>query len=254
MRTILLVLTATTLLACAGAPFNASGYKHPTHPLAVRYHDAGAKVFISKDWRIDNYILGEHGAPMVAKDGDDYKIVRNVDFDGDGVPDRQKVHRFELKLVHRSNDSVIWMRLIPLAKGDEGLELRVFVDRYVEALTGTGFFAEDLPSGKAKARAQRFAAKVLDVKSRTLGQVEALQADIELANVDQLRLDPASRHAKIRVIFARPGFADTVQGSVRFDIQAPVLVAVGFFSGPGTFDGSVRDFESFVGAVELGKR
>ena len=58
-----LAVVMAPLCGCAAASFDAAGYKHPDYTLTVPYADRQAHVFISPDWRVDNFALDRTGAP-----------------------------------------------------------------------------------------------------------------------------------------------------------------------------------------------
>jgi hypothetical protein len=248
-----LVVTALLLLGCGGGGFTESGYVHSSGLLSVKYRDPSAFRFVSSDWQIDNHVTDEQGRPTYPKEGDDWKVVFDHDISGDGSRERFSWPRFELKLSHRANDAAIWIRTIPLAKSDETMELRVFAERYVDALSGTGFYGVDRFIGATKVTSIQFAAKFLDRRARTLGGQEAFEATIEVANIDQLKLDPTSRHSKIRIVVARTDRKEMYAGGGKY-VTAKLLVVAGYRSRPADFDAGLKDFETFLGSVALNRR
>ncbi|MBI5478027.1 MAG: hypothetical protein HY906_04180 [Deltaproteobacteria bacterium] len=86
-----------------------------------------------------------------------------------------------------------------------------------------------------------------------MGGQDGLEATIELANADQLRLDPASRHSKIRIALARTERKQMHAGGAGY-ATARLLVLVGYANRPGDFDAGLKDFDAFLSTVVVARR
>jgi len=234
---------------CAPKPFGLNGLQYPKQPIVVRYATPGSQIFVSPDWRVDNFLLSDTGEIRAEKENDEYTFSRKADYDGDGREEVYVAPTYILKLLHRKNAGVLWSQMVPLDLNEKERNLDVLVNDYVESLSGAGFYAVSVPSGKVEVHARQYATKIVDKKPRKVGRFEGLEATIELANLDQLKLDPASRSAKIRVVFLRTDYVTRLYQTTTVDV--PLLLVLGLHAQPAYFDATAPDFDSFVGAFEL---
>ena len=187
----LLAALAFPVLGCAtGGTFAADGFHHTDYPYVVRYSDPGTREFLDANWRIDNYVVNYDGTIGALKTTEDYEGPTELDVTGSGNFSKVTLPYFDLKLDNRKTSAVIWLQTIPLNKGREERNLKNLAEDYASAISGSGFYAAVEDQGKV-IREKTFAAKIVEGKETTLGGLEAYDAKIELANADQLRLDPA---------------------------------------------------------------
>jgi hypothetical protein len=225
----------------------------------IRYADPARKEILSEDWRVDNFELSSDGSPKRPKNGPKYKGTRDVD-DGEGSGDllHEDFYVFDLELVHRSSGGVIWARTIPLPPALTDTNLRVLMDDYAAALSGTGFFASDVVSagGNAVAKAQEFATKVVQAKQTSVAGHDAYDATIELANVDQIKLDPNRREAIGRIVLVRTDYFNESLARRHLNdehkVRRRIVMMLGYSNNPTDFPAQLPDFERFISQISLG--
>ena len=245
----LLAALAFPVLGCAtGGTFAADGFHHTDYPYVVRYSDPGTREFLDANWRIDNYVVNYDGTIGALKTTEDYEGPTELDVTGSGNFSKVTLPYFDLKLDNRKTSAVIWLQTIPLNKGREERNLKNLAEDYASAISGSGFYAAVEDQGKV-IREKTFAAKIVEGKETTLGGLEAYDAKIELANADQLRLDPAARTAIIRVVFVRTNYTHDFLGH---DFPVHTFVRVGYRASPGDFDAGLPDFERFLKLLQFG--
>jgi hypothetical protein len=256
---VLPVLALPLAAGCAtgNGSFKADGFHHNDYPYVVHYGTPAAREFLGPDWRIDNYIVSSDGSPGQAKTAAGYRGIQELDLDGDGKPDNTEVYYFDLKLANRKTSAVIWIQAIPLGQEESERNLRVLMDHYVEAIAGTGLYAlkyqeHDTDRDALKqVRARTYAAKVVDSKETKVKNLEAFEATIELANLDQLRFDPSHRASVARVILVRTDyFKDWVIDAK--DMRTRAVLRVGYEADPQDFQAGMPDFERFLSLLEFG--
>lgn len=167
-----------------------------------------------------------------------------MDTDGDGEPETYDAPRYDLKLVHSKTNGVIWVREIPLDANHAEKALDVLVGNYAESMSGSGFYAEDLANDRI-ATAKTFATRILDQKPMVVSGREAVDATIELANVEQLKLASDSRQGKVRVIFVKAGCKRDL-GLRTTSAIVPLLTMIGYYNDPAHFDALIPEFDAFV--------
>lgn len=234
-----------TLASCsAPALFRPEGYFNKVHEYSVRYSDPAHHAFLSADWVVDNYYTDTNGSPTSRKNGDAYRRPRKLEFD-DGSVVEDAIDLFDLKLVHKRTNAVIWLRTIPVTPREGERNLRVIAQDYAEGLSGTGFFATD--TRPIKVGAQQFATRIVEAREGMLDGFQAYDATIEIANVDQLRLDPKTRSGIIRVVFARTPFqVGFGSGGSTGLHRVPVILMAGYYNNPTDYAAQLPEFERFL--------
>jgi hypothetical protein len=246
IRGCLLVVLASALACAKPGVFRPDGYHNELYGYSIHYSDAAARAFVSSDWVVDNYFAGPDGLPGKAKSDEDYRRERTFELDN-GAKHTAKIDIYDLRLVHKKSSAVLWVRTVVLEPRDRERDLRVLMQEYAEELSGTGFFATDV--GKIKIGARQFATKITEARPTTLAGFEAFDGTIEIANVDQLRLDPASRSDMVRVIFARTPYVYSVEDGYT-SAKLPVLLVVGYLNNPTDFARQQPDFDRLLTLVD----
>jgi hypothetical protein len=227
------------------------GLVNETVQYKIPFTNQEKQLFLDEDWRIDNFRV-EHSAfadRWIEMNGGDYRGDILVDREDTGVELRETVRYFDLRLVHRKTNGVIWISSIELAPKQADQELGVLLDSYLETLSGNEFhFVRDL-GPEVRGTERRFAATLQDRRESRVGAHPALDATISVANLDQLKLDPTHRHAQLRVVLLKvpcPRRASTLHGK-RF--VPPVLVVVGYRNAPAYFERNLADFDALLGKI-----
>lgn len=242
-------MLAASLLAGCGPQLpgvvSADGYVSGRYALDVRRgYDAPAAAGLMPDgWKLDNFHEDE------PKRSEAYQTVFHVDADGDGDADWDKTEpAFELRFVHLRHAGVAWLRAVPVSHELAKKDLHVLVLGFVEGLAGGEYETLELSPGRATTIEKRFASTLLNAEPCRLAAQECEAASIELANVDQLKLDPTYRSHKLMVVLTRTSFAYApVDGAATF----PVYLVAGYSNQPSQFDAGLRDFIGLLQHVEI---
>ena len=248
-------LLALPLFGCAttGGSFTADGYHHGEYPYAIHYSAPPKKAFLGPDWQVDNYYVAENGEIGDRKQSDRYQGRETIDLKGDGNLTRWKTDYFDLKLENRKTSAVIWVQTFPLGHKEADRNLRNLVEDYAEDLSGSGFFWSVRDGRTVKAKT--YAAKIVSGADTSLGGDQAYDAQLELANLDQVRLDPNARTARIRVVLVKTGYLHVWSpDEYEATVKSPVLMRVGYYASPADFDAGLPEFESFLKLLDLNAR
>jgi hypothetical protein len=251
--TLLAFLVAVPLIACAAVAgsFGADGFHSAQFPYVVHYAIPATKEFLGPDWRIDNYYVADDGSIGDPKATGAYQGREAVDLKGDGKLTRWTTYYFDLKLDNRKSSGVIWVQTLQLGRNDADRNLRNLVEDYAEALSGSGFFA--VVNSGIVIKAKAYAAKIVDGKDTTLGGLPAYDARLELANLDQVRLDPSSRSALIRIVLVKTNYTLPFGGGPNDPpVESRTLVRAGYSASPADFEAGLPDFERFLKLLEFG--
>jgi hypothetical protein len=245
----MLAVAAIGLMALMGCQssgfFEATAFRSRVYPYTIRYADPEERALLSSDWVVENFYADASGKPTTSKTGRQYQKDREIEL-ASGRTIVRAFDVYDVLLVHRASDAVIWLRSIPLSPRQAGLSLRVAAEQYAEGLSGSGFYATDL--GQRRIESQTYASHMVAGRPVVVAGLEAFEATLEVANVDQLKLDPASRAAMIRVVFVRTPFTTETRG-VDSD-KLPVMWMIGYANNPVDFEAQSPDFVRFLGLID----
>lgn len=243
------LVAIATLLAGCGAQLpgvvSPDGYVSGRYPLVVgKGYDAPAAAGLMPDgWKLDNFNGDE------PKSGKAYQATIRIDADGDGdFEQEEEGPAFELRFEHLRHAGVVWLRTVPVATELAKKDLHVLTASYVEALAGGQYESTDLGQGTATTVEKRFASSLLSAEPCHLATQECEAATIELANVDQLKLDPKYRSNKLMVVIIRTPFDYSPR---RRKKHFPVYLVAGYANQPGQFEAGLPDFIGFLQHIDI---
>jgi hypothetical protein len=194
--------------------------------------------------------VDDYGFIGSAKSSSAYVGREAVDFKGDGHWTRLPVYFFDLKLDNRKSSAVIWMQSVRLGRDDAERNLRNLMEDYAEALSGSGFYATVHDGLVIKSKS--YAAKIVAGTDTTLGGLPSYDAKLEVANLDQIRLDPNARAALLRVVLVRTPYIHNWADPQTPPLEAHTLIRVGYRANPSDFEANMADFERFLTLLEFG--
>jgi hypothetical protein len=170
---------------------------------------------------------------------------------------------FDVLLKQRYTGAQLWMRTEILPQSYAQRTLESLVAPYAEQLSGTAFVGVSISTGSrsffgstsvavSAGVSRAYATKIVSSGPTKVGDRDAYEAVIELANLDQLRLDPASRSSILHVVFVNVDyrvFQSNLDGVV---VWGRAIVVLGYSAPPAAYDKSHDDFARFREAVLLG--
>jgi hypothetical protein len=265
------LLLAALLLGAActpqlGGALRPDGYHHNLFPMHMRSINNQSQQFVSLDWRLDNFKMGTEGWEQ--KLGPGYANEAIIDLSGDTTADTParsttQVPAFDVLLKHRRTGAQMWMRteLLPVTYRERTLE--TLVAEYAERLSGTAFIGVSVyPYSVGVTRA--YATKVVSSNPTKVGDRDAHEAVIEVANLDQLRLDPQSRAAIMHVVFVETGYpvyqplghgrprgGAAEEATPPHRVQGRVVVVLGYSAAPASYEQLHGDFARFRDALKM---
>jgi hypothetical protein len=268
-----LCFASHVLGACAttSGAFDRSGYWQKTYGYRVGYADPSQQRLMGAEWRLDNLRLDTVNKQWVDKDGPDYKFERQLDENGDGVISAWEVRKeaiFDLRLVNVRDSGVIWIKAHPLAHEDAARELDVILKGYANELSGTGFYASTSVFSEVEVKTRQYISFVTRREPVTVGPNLGVLASIELAEVERLRLDPAHRASRLKVVFSKIAYQRLVNAR-GFDAPYPptrwptakcgeglceqrcALLVMGYINAIEHFDAHTAEFDGFLKQVTL---
>jgi hypothetical protein len=209
---------------------------------------------------LDNYHTDQSG-DLAPKNGGIYKTTFFFDLDGDGKLDNSHdALTYDLRFQHKKHEAYIWLRSIPLSSDLKDKDLRVLMKAYVDEIAGAGYEAVQL-SGAHTIVEKRYAAETVDQSEAKLAGRDAFFAAIDVANVDQIKLTPSTRHVRVELVFVRPGtdyeFKSVGSSQVLGSGQVqtfPAVLMVGYANFPDDFGADEPAFRTFLSEIEINGR
>lgn len=209
----------------------------------VRYA-AGTKEIISQSWRINNFKQPITEMPPRLKENAEYELW--LDLSGDGnTTSIGDYPLYDLELIHKEHDGRIYLRTIPLGYGQSTKALDVLMDRYIGSLAASGSVTT-LGALVRAAVGPRYVAEIVASGKTQLNGLDAFEATVYLADTDVIKLDPAARQQRMRIVMARPKWK-VYYGSR----MIPVVVVAAYTNRIERFADSEADFKTFLGSLEL---
>jgi hypothetical protein len=244
-------LVLAALLACGPPGPNSrgalapNGYKNELYDYIVKPRSDG--TFVTKSWIVDNF----HGKAWdEEKEKGIYQTTYELDGDGDGSYEMKSTQlTYDLRFEHRRRDGVIWLRTLPIGRVDYEKDLRVLMQRYVDALVGGNYES----TGFGKAHERRYAAEVIQKGRARWADMKAYYAIIDLANLDQIKVNPESRETRLYVAMGRTPFSykPSSEEVTKTTSSFPVLMVAGYANLPEDFDKDLADFKDLLGRVTV---
>ncbi len=245
-------LAALGVVACgppATAVFDGYGYKHETYGYRL-LNQAQKEQLLPPEWSLDNLYLTK-SKNLEQKHTPDYMATFKFDTDGDGATDKDESgFLYDLRFKHAQRDAVIWMRTLPISTDLRQKDLRVLVQRYVDEVSGAGFEAVQLGPNSIVIREKRYAASVLTRGAFTVARQDAFETTFDVANVDEVAINPNARKTRVRIALIRTPFTYTARKPSK--AQFPVLMLVGYANLPEDFAKDEPAFNGVLSRIQIG--
>jgi len=240
---------ALGMVAC-GPPatwaFDGHGYKHQTY--GYRLLNQGQGSLLSSEWELDN-LYETPTKKLEQKHSPDYVATYSFDMDGDGETDRREQgFLYDLRFKHKHRDALIWLRTLPISADLREKDLRVLVQRYIDEVSGAGFEAVQLTRGSIVIREKRYAANVISRGSFTVAKHEAFESTFDVANVDEVQINPNARKTRVRIALIRTPFNYPKRQLDK--VEFPVLMLVGYANLPEDFAKDEPAFDSILSHIQ----
>ncbi|MBN2524747.1 MAG: hypothetical protein JXR76_00035 [Deltaproteobacteria bacterium] len=258
MRAVISVWILGGLLAagCTSSlvTLDSSGLKYTRNNINIDFTNAESSRFIGDNWEVDNWEYNNTSHKWKRKGGSKYKgTVEYLDDDGDVINSEE--YYTELTLRHRRNDSQIYVDLTIMQDSKSEIDVDVFLSNFVERLSGKTTWYKFSEYGHHFNDSRTYASKITRQQKIKIGSYDAILATIELANLEQLKLDENSRSEKVSVLLVKiPEFAtDKVTSpanpkagiEIQYELKSAVLAVV-LSARPVDHDSVYRDFVAFL--------
>ena len=231
--------------------FTANAFHQGRYEYDVAYQDVAAQRLLPEDWRIDNYYSRANDPTLRPKTFGKYETEVEFDVDGDGHCEaKETLSTFDLRFENRHSAGVIWLRSVPIDETDRDKELRVLMRNAVDSVAGAEYVYWRV-GDRVFGVGEHLVAQQLDVLSATVAGREAYVSTIELASVDQLKLNERRRLRNVRLVMIRSGFSHELSG-YGVEKKFPVIIVAGLSDLPEYFERDLPAFQQFIGQITIG--
>jgi len=240
--------------------FDDKGYQHTKFDYrvdAARASDPGISNgnLLGSNWKLDNFYHGETNS-LVQKSSESYRTEYDFDTNDDGKADfSQEDFLYDLRFKHLKRDAVIWLRTIPISDDEKDKDLRVLLQRYVDEVSGAGFEKVKLGPTTTMIREKRFAARIVDRGPFKLAEQDAYETTFDVANVDDVAINPNARQFRVRIVLARTPFEYTAKprrGNGLKHTNYAVVMLAGYANLPEDFATDEQDFQQMLDHTVIG--
>ena len=246
----------------ASGAFDDKGYQHATYAYRVdATHAPDANIangnLLGNEWKLDNFYRNARDR-LAPKRTENYLTQYELDLNDDGKADAEEEELlYDLRFKHLKRDALIWLRTIPISDDLRDKELRVLVQRYVDEVSGAGFEAVKLGPTTTLVREKRFGASIIDRGPFKLADQDAYETTFDVANVDQVAINPNARRVRVRIVLVRTPFEYSARAQ-RAGLKShkfAVLMLAGYANLPEDFATDEKDFQALLEHTAIdGKR
>ncbi len=220
-------------------------YRHRRYPISIALDDAS----LLPGWRVRNWYRS--GGEMRQRLDGHHMVSIALDLNDDGETDKRVQRaRYHVLLEHSESGGRIWLRTFPLSGRYRGRNLGVVLREYAADLSGGTYELAGL-RGALVLRERRTAATIVADNPASVMGSPAHAATIDIADVDQLRLNSEHRLARARVVMANPRYVVAYQSDWGQRVRFPMVATIGYVNTPEFFERGLPAFESFVRRVRF---
>jgi hypothetical protein len=210
-------------------------------------------------WQLENLhqqtVIGRKDKRWAQKRGP-YQILLHLDGDEDGKSElRRQVATYVLRFSDTRSQGVVSLRLVPVSGMLERRTLSSLVQAYAEEVTGSGVDFVWTGNSASTSRDAKFASTIVQQGAARVAGQEAFEAALDVADLDQLRVDPAHRFRRMHVVLARTPFRyDVSRGVPRDPSQArslPVMLLATHANAPEAYAGTAAEFADLLNRIQI---
>ncbi|NRA68252.1 MAG: hypothetical protein HRU19_27455 [Pseudobacteriovorax sp.] len=245
------LIFVSLLSSCATVgTLDKSGFEHKKMGYKIPYLDKTSGQFLPKNWRMEKDARGRIKLP------DSRQYTKSVT-SYNNYKKRVGYQPLNLIFNHAETNGVISVHSYPLSELEKDKKLDILAQNYTNALSGK-FFATLTFSGRVRLGASKtWVSKLLKQNIYKEGGVEILEAVIEVANSDQLKLDPNHRDEKVKIVMMKPdafgAWSETYKNKKGEDYRLffPSLIVMIYSMNHGYYADYEKEFDQFVDALKL---
>jgi hypothetical protein len=209
--------------------------------------------FVNVDWRTENWEYDEIYKVWQKKLHEKYRGDVKADLDGDDEPETIKRYHYDLELSHLVTEANIQVDVTVLPQSKQRTRMDVFLANFIDNISGgRSWYEKYRYTGKTKV-SRTYASKLIVSREFKIGENDAVLATIELADLNQLELDPDHRSGVITILLVRLNdYVFRPRTAYLFQKQAfPAILTVMLYSRPEHHAELKPDFYALTKAIRL---
>jgi hypothetical protein len=234
---------------------DSQGFTHEKLGYVLPYAKANEKVFINSSWTLET---NSQGQPSPKDNSTSRLDVQSYS----GHKETITVQDLDLVFKHRETNGVIAVQSAPLGETLAYKKLPILAKDYVERLSGL-YYAPLVEGGGRIGRGKNYVTNIVEGQSGTLGTAETYEAVVDVANAEQLKLNPEHRLMRYKMVIIRPkapeGWKDVrdtygkkVDPKDRYVEETyPALIVLTYAMDHAFYQDYLPDFEALVRRFKL---
>jgi hypothetical protein len=243
-------------MACVSTgKLDSQGFTHEKLGYSLPYAQPNQKVFINPSWTLETNSQGQSSP----KDNS----MRRVEAKSySGHQETMLVQDLDLVFKHRETNGVIAVQSVPLGESAAYKKLPILAKDHVERLSGL-YYASLSDGGTQVGLGKNYVTNIVEGKSGTIGTAETYEAVVDVANAEQLKLNPEHRLMRYKMVMIRPkapeGWKDVrgvygknVNPEDRYKEETyPALIVLTYAMDHAFYQDYLADFEALVRRFKL---
>jgi len=212
------------------------------------------KVFINNDWLVDDWIYESGFGGYTKKKGKEYYGNILTDADDDGTMESTPGYFFDLKLINKKTNGVIWIQTFDMPAKHEQKQLDVLLDNYVDSLAGTGYYIEGNIYSLLHSKERKYATKIVQQQTTTLGNRNAIRARIEIADIDQQKFNPDTPVDLLEVVILKVPIEKMLYNpnvGLNTTKKGKAILLLGYLNSAPHFEEYLDDFDVFLKLIKF---
>jgi hypothetical protein len=210
---------------------------------SVEYVDRGKRQLLPSPWVLSNF---EYDGALPTKERTKGRFESEFQWEmKSGAIVRATTTTYELLFRHTSN-AEIWVRLLPIPQAMRGRQVRYAAEEFVNSFSGS--VVSDWLDGSGIAR--RVATQIIESKAIKVDGHPARQVTFDIANLDQLQLDPNAPRTRARIVLVKAGLRKSILHSQNLQRVAAYLM-LGYLNDAARFADEAAAFDSLVQRVKV---
>jgi hypothetical protein len=257
MRSLISVLAFVFLsTACVSTgKLDSQGFTHDKLGYSLSYEKPNEKVFIPSSWTLETNSQGQSSP----KDNSTRRLeVKSYS----GHQDTIMVQDLDLVFKHRETNGVIAVQSAPLGEKAAYKKLPILAKDHVELMSG--LYYASLTEGRTRiGHGKNLVTNIVEGRSGSMGTAETYEAVVDVANAEQLKLNPEHRLMRYKMVMIRPkapeGWKDLrgvygkkVPPEDRYIEETyPALIVLTYAMDHAFYQDYLPDFEALVRRFKL---
>ncbi|HET9238934.1 MAG TPA: hypothetical protein VFO10_16875 [Oligoflexus sp.] len=234
---------------------DSQGFTHDKVGYSLPYAKANEKLFINSSWTLET---NSQGQPSPKDNG-----IRRLEVKSySGHEETMLVQDLDLVFKHRETNGVISVQSVPLGESAAYKKLPILAKDHMERLSGL-YYASLVDGGSGVGKGKNYVTNIVEGKAGTIGTADTYEVVVDVANAEQLKLNPEHRLMRYKMVMIKPkapeGWKDLrgvygkkVKPNDRYIEETyPALIVLTYAMDHAFYQEYLADFEALVRRFKL---